>query len=84
VWVDAESRPADRIPEWDKEQRPQLLWAELLAGRNGCVSNWTGGLQTREPQLVLAQSDSKLLCQLELVRLQERRVPWLSERRRLI
>ena len=60
--------------------RRACCWLEEIA----CVSNWTGGLRTREPQLVLAQGDSKPLCQLELVRSQERRVPWLSERRRLI
>ncbi len=36
-WLLRKDRPADPIPEWGKEQRPQLLWAQslLMAGSNG-------------------------------------------------
>ena len=36
LWLLSKDRPADPIPEWGNEQRPQLLWAKrlLLAGSN--------------------------------------------------
>ena len=50
-------------------------WLEAIA----FVSSWTGGLQTREPQLALAANSLKLMRELELDRFQEERLSRLSE-----
>ena len=64
-------------PNWTKSnalscyRRRACCWLEEMA----CVSSWTGGLQTREPQLALAYCDSKVMGELELVRSWKGRLP---------
>jgi hypothetical protein len=43
---------AESVDEWKQWRWPLRL--------SSCVSGWTGGLQTREPQLALTHSDSKV------------------------
>ena len=78
--------PADRIPKWDKEQRPQLLWVEsllLVESNSFCIKldRWFADPLTTAS---LSTNFFKLMQGLELDRFREERLSRLSERSRLI